>query len=125
MSLKSRVSLVRTLPAGQGISYGRSCILERETQVATIGAGYGDGYSRHFSGVGAEVFIRGERCPVLGRVTMDQIMVDVSHLDNCESGDEVELFGQNILVSELAHKANLIPWEIMTGITPRVLREYS
>ena len=124
MTLKSRVSLVRTLPAGQGISYGRTCILEKETRVATVGAGYGDGYSRLFSGVGAEVMIRGKRCPVLGRVTMDQIMVDVSSLDACESGDEVELFGENVLVSELAEKANLIPWEILTGITPRVLRDY-
>ena len=115
---------MRDLPAGQGISYGRTCILDKDTKVATIGAGYGDGYNRRFSGVGAEVLIRGQRCPVLGRVTMDQIMVDVSALESCESGDEVELFGENILVTELAEKADLIPWEILTGITPRVTRKY-
>jgi alanine racemase len=124
MTLKSRVSLVRELPAGHGISYGRSCILERDTRVATIGIGYGDGYPRQVSGKGAEVWIKHSPCKLLGRVTMDQLMVDVTHLPDCNAGDEVELFGENIFVSELAEKANLIPWEILTGITPRVLREY-
>lgn len=124
MTLKSRVSLVRQLSKGQGVSYGRTCILESDTLVATVGIGYGDGYSRLLSGKGIEVLIRGEKCKVLGRVTMDQIMVDVSHLSECSSGDEVELFGETILVTELAEKANLIPWEIFTGITPRVTRLY-
>lgn len=124
MSLKSRVSLVRSLPKGQGISYGRSHILEKESRVATVGIGYGDGYSRHFSNKGAEVVIRGQRCPVIGRVTMDQIMVDVSSLATCESGDEVELYGEQIIVSELAKKSAMIAWEILTGIKPRVTRMY-
>lgn len=124
MSLKSRVSIVRTLPAGHGISYGRDAILKEDTRVATIGVGYGDGYPRSVSNNGAEVLIRGRRCPVLGRVTMDQIMVDVSDLTLCEAGDEVELFGENILASELAKKADTIAWEILTGITPRVTRIY-
>jgi alanine racemase len=124
MTLKSRVSLIRTLPKGHGISYGRETILQRDTRVATIGAGYGDGYPRALSGKGTEVLIRGQRCPLLGRVTMDQIMVDVSDLAECAPGDEVELFGPNILVSEIAKKADTIPWEILTGITPRVTRIY-
>lgn len=125
MSLKSRVSLVRDLPAGQGISYGRETVLEQDSRVATVGIGYGDGYPREASMHHAEVGINGTRCPLLGRVTMDQIMVDVSHLENCKSGDEVELFGNNILVSEVAKKANTIPWAVLTGITPRVTRIYS
>lgn len=124
MTLKSRVSLVRKLPAGQGISYGRDTVLEKDSRIATIGIGYGDGYPHALSGTQASVIIRGVRCPVLGRVTMDQIMVDVSHLPNCASGDEVELFGENILVSELAKHAKTIPWAILTGITPRVTRMY-
>ena len=124
MTLKSRVSLIRTLPAGHGISYGRDAILKKDTRVATIGIGYGDGYPRAISNNGAEVFIRNQLCPVLGRVTMDQIMVDVSDLPLCESGDEVELFGSNILVSEIAEKAHTIAWEVLTGITPRVTRTY-
>lgn len=124
MTLKSRVSLVRTLPSGMGISYGRETILEKDTQVATIGIGYGDGFPRSLSMQNANVWIQKTRCPILGRVTMDQIMADVSHLDNCKPGDEVELFGNNILVSEIATHANTIPWEILTGITPRVTRKY-
>jgi len=125
MTLKSRVSLVRTLPAGQGISYGRDVILEKESRIATIGIGYADGYPHALSNKGAEVLIHDTRCPVLGRVTMDQIIVDVTALPHCESGDDVELFGENILVSELAQLAGTIPWTIFTGITPRVTRIYN
>ena len=124
LSLKSRVSLVRTLPAGQGISYGRETVLEKDTRVATIGIGYGDGYPRALPPHKTKVIIYGERCPLLGRVTMDQIMVDVSALPQCESGDAVELFGENILVSEIAHLAGTIPWAVLTGITPRVTKLY-
>ena len=125
LSLKSRVSLVRTLPAGQGISYGRDTILQKDTLVATIGIGYGDGYPRAMPSLETSVLIRGKRCPLLGRVTMDQIMVDVSSVPDCQSGDQVELFGENILVSEIAQHAKTIPWAILTGITPRVTRIYS
>ena len=123
MSLKSRVTLVRTLPAGHGVSYGRAFVTTRPTRVATVGIGYGDGYPRHLSGNGADVFIRGRRFPLLGRVTMDQLMVDVTGGEVAE-GDEVELFGPHIRVDEVALKAGTIAWEILTGITPRVVRVY-
>lgn len=121
MTLKSRVTLVRTLPAGHGVSYGREYVTDRPTRVATIGIGYGDGYPRHVSGQGAEVVIRGCRHPLIGRVTMDQIMVDVTGGEVAE-GDEVEMFGPEIRVDEVARKAGTIAWEILTGITPRVVR---
>ncbi|MDA1007169.1 MAG: alanine racemase, partial [Verrucomicrobia bacterium] len=124
MTLKSRVALIRDLPVGHGISYGRTAVLDRPSRVATIGIGYGDGYPRSISGNNPEVLIRQTRCPLLGRVTMDQIMVDVSALPHCLIGDEVELFGSHIPVSEVAAKANTIPWEIFTSITPRVNRLY-
>jgi alanine racemase len=122
MTLKSRITLLRTLPAGHGVSYGRLFVTARPTRVATIGIGYGDGYPRHLSGQGADVWIRGQRCPVLGRVTMDQIMVDVTALDGAAEGDEVEVMGAHIPASEIAEKAGTIAWEIFTGITPRVMR---
>lgn len=122
MSLKSRVTLVRTLPAGHGVSYGRQFVTTKPTRVATIGIGYGDGYPRHVSGKGADVWIRGRRLPVLGRVTMDQMMIDVTGAEDVMEGDEVEMFGPNIPVDEIAAKADTIVWEIYTGITPRVLR---
>lgn len=125
LELKSRVTLVRDLPAGHGVSYGRTFITERPTAVATVGIGYGDGYPRGLSGNGAEVLIGEQRCPVLGRVTMDQIMVDVSALETRPAaGEEVTLIGGDIGVAEIAEKAGTIPWEILTGITQRVTRVY-
>lgn len=124
MSLKSRVTLVRTLPAGHGVSYGRQFVTTRPTMVATVGIGYGDGYPRAVSGHGARVWIRGNPCPILGRVTMDQVMVDVTDVEGVVVGDEVEMFGANISVAEVAEKAGTISWEVFTGITPRVVRTY-
>ncbi len=124
MTLKSRVTLVRTLPAGHSVSYGRSYITSKPTRVATIGIGYGDGYPRHVSGKGAQVLIRGERYPILGRVTMDQLMVELPDDSRISSGDEVELFGPAIPATEVAGWADTITWEVFTGITPRVQRVY-
>lgn len=121
MTLKARVSLIRELPAGHGVSYGRTFITTRPTKVATLGIGYGDGYPRHLSGQGAEVLLCGRRVPVLGRVTMDQIMVDATGLPINE-GDEAEIFGPNLSVGSLAAKAGTIAWEILTRVTARVAR---
>lgn len=125
MTLKSRVALIRTLPVGHGVSYGRQFVTTRPTRVATIGIGYGDGYPRHVSGNGADVWLGECRCPILGRVTMDQIMVDATDCGDIAEGDEVEIFGPNIPVTEVAEKAGTIVWEIFTGITPRVVRCYA
>ena len=124
MTLKSRVTLVRTLPTGHGVSYGRAFVTSRPTRVATVGIGYGDGYPRNVSGHGGEVWIQGRRFPILGRVTMDQMMVDVTESPQVSEGDEVELFGPNMPVEEIARQAQTIVWEVLTGITPRVLRCY-
>ena len=125
MTLKSRIAVIREVPAGHGISYGRTFLTTRPTRVGTIGIGYGDGYPRSLSNNSPEVFIRGRRVPLLGRVTMDQVMADLTDHPGCLPGDEVELFGPNIPVSEIAHKAGTIPWEVFTSITPRVQRIYS
>lgn len=129
MTLKTRVTLVREIPAGTSISYGRTFISEKPMTVATLGVGYADGYPRHLSKAGTEVLIVGTRCPLLGRVTMDQIVVDVSHLATPPMpGDEVVLIGsqgkETISATELAEKAGTISWEIFTGITTRVERVY-
>jgi len=128
LTLKTRVCLVRTLGKGRSISYGRTFITAAETRVATLSAGYGDGIDRHLSGQESDVLLRGRRCRMLGRVTMDQIMVDVSHLDGVRPGEEVVLIGrqgnEEILASEVAAKAGTIAWEIFTGITKRVTRLY-
>lgn len=121
MTLKARVSLIHELPKGHGVSYGRT-ILERDTKAAVLGIGYGDGYSRAVQN--GEVLIHGKRCPLLGRVTMDQIIADVTDLPSCQTGDEAILFGEDLLISEISQKANTIPWELFTQITPRVPRVY-
>ncbi len=124
LKLSSRVSLIRTLPAGRGVSYGRTFITNRPTRVATIGIGYADGWSRHLSGKGAQVYINGHYCPMLGRVTMDQIMADVTDVPFVAPGDEVELIGPHLPVTKVAAMAGTIVWEIFTGLGPRLPRLY-
>ena len=126
LTWKSRITLLRDVPAGRGISYGRTFITPCAMRVATLAVGYGDGYQRHLSNKGAEVLIGGGRCAVLGRITMDQMMVDVSHVPGVTEGDEAVIIGQQgteeISASELAEKSGTIPWEIFTGIGLRVAR---
>ncbi len=129
LSFKSRVSFLKRITAGRSISYGRTYTADRPMRVAVVAAGYGDGYSRDLSNR-AEVLIRGRRCRVLGRVTMDQTIVDVSDpaLRGLRVGEEVVLLGRQggdeITVTELAERARTIPWEMLTAITKRVPRVY-
>ena len=127
LTWKTRVTLVRDLPAGHGVSYGRTFITPRPLLVASLAAGYGDGYPRQVSGHGAAVLIGGRRCPILGRVTMDQIMADVTGLPAApRPGDEAVLLGCQegaaISATALAGQAGLIPWQLFTGITRRTVR---
>lgn len=128
LAWKTRISLIRDMPAGHGISYGRTFITPREMRVATLSAGYADGYPRHLSNRGAAVLVRGQRCALLGRVTMDLMMIDVSHIDEATVDDEVVLVGrqgdQEISATELADRAETISWEITTRIGTRVPRLY-
>jgi alanine racemase len=121
----ARVTLVRDLAAGATVSYGRTFTAPRPMRVATLAVGYADGYPRSLSNRGAEVLIAGRRRPVLGRVTMDQIMIDVTD-SPVAAGDEAVLIGrqadETITAAELAEKAGTIPWEIFTGIGSRVAR---
>ena len=129
LAWKTRVALVRDVPEGCGISYGRTFITPRAMRIATLPVGYADGYRRHLSNAGAEVLIGGRRCAVIGRVTMDQILADVSTLDTIAVGDEAVLIGrqgsEEIAVAELAKKAGTIPWDIFTGLGPRVARVFA
>jgi alanine racemase len=127
LTWKCRVGIVRRLPAGATISYGRTFTAPRALRVATITAGYGDGYSRAASGK-AQVLINGRKCPVLGRITMDQMVVDVSRAGKISAGDEVVLIGRQgkreIDVHDVAAWQGTIPWEAFTSITYRVPRVY-
>jgi alanine racemase len=128
MTWKTRISLVRNIPQGSSISYGRTFITPRRMRIATLSAGYADGYPWHLSNRGATVLVRGRRCDLVGRVTMDLIMIDVSKVEDVQLGDEVVLMGRDgaeeVSCAELAEKAGTIPWEIVTRIGPRVQRVF-
>ena len=120
----TRVTYVKTIEAGETVSYGRRFTAQRPTRIATIPVGYADGYRRAFSNK-ACALVHGARVPVVGSVCMDQVMLDVTGMDVAE-GDEVVLLGaqggQEITACELADIADTIPYEIMTGISQRVPR---
>ncbi len=128
MTWKTRIGLVRDLPKGSSVSYGRTFITPREMRVATLSAGYADGYPRHLSNRDTTVLVHGKRCSLLGRVTMDLMMIDVSEIVEVKPGDEVVLMGrqddEEISAGELAERAGTIIWEIITRIGSRVRRVY-
>jgi alanine racemase len=127
LAFKCRVSFVKEIAKGTSLSYGRTFIAPRKMRVATLTAGYGDGYMRAGSNR-AEVLVRGRRCRVLGRITMDQMLVDVSRVSLARSGDEAVLIGRQgrdaITAEEVAGWCGTIPWEVLTAITYRVPRLY-
>ncbi len=126
-SFRTRVGIVKTLPAGTTVSYGRTRLLSRESRVAVLCAGYGDGIPRAVSNR-ASVLIHGIRCPVLGRVTMDQTVVDTTEVAGVGCGDEAVLIGRQgadeISVGEFSRWAETIPWETLCSVTKRVPRVY-
>jgi len=126
-SFRTRVGIVKRLPAGTTISYGRTRTLTRDSTIAVLCAGYGDGIPRSVSNR-AMVLIRGTRCAVLGRVTMDQTIVDVSDVAGAACGDEAVLVGRQgadeISVGEFSRWADTIPWETLCSVTKRVPRVY-
>ena len=121
MTLKSVVSMVKTIRAGDTVNYGRTFTAKRETKIATVTAGYADGYPRLLSNK-AYVVIKGKKAPVVGRICMDQMAVDVSEIEDVNIGDEVILFGKELSVDNLAKLTNTINYEIVCGISPRVPR---
>ena len=127
MSLRSHVSFVKNLPAGTPISYGCTYRPEKDAMIATVMAGYADGVPRLLSNCG-EVIIRGVKAPIVGRVCMDQFMVDVTHIPGVCAGDAVTIFGTDgeatITADEVAEKAQTIGYELVCGIAPRVPRVY-
>ncbi|MCR5543752.1 MAG: alanine racemase [Eubacterium sp.] len=136
MSLKSKVIHVKELEAGRGVGYGWTYVTEKTTKIATVSVGYADGYPRALSNRG-RVLIHGQYAPILGRVCMDQIMVDVTDIEGLESqgyskevkvGDEVVLFGKQgehmIPVEEVAAPANSFNYEAVCNISRRVPRVY-
>ncbi|UQD55783.1 bifunctional UDP-N-acetylmuramoyl-tripeptide:D-alanyl-D-alanine ligase/alanine racemase [Flavobacterium sp. K5-23] len=122
-TLKSVISQIRTIPAGESVGYGRRFMAEKPTKIATIPIGYADGISRAWgNGVGF-VTIKGQKASVLGSICMDMLMVDVTEID-CTEGNAVIIFGENPTVSFIAKELNTIPYEILTSISQRVKRVF-
>jgi len=123
MTFKAKIIQLRKIPRGKSISYGSTYLTDKERLIATIPVGYADGYRRLLSNK-AEVKIKGVKVPVVGRITMDFCMIDVSDIPKVEIGDEVILFGEEIPVDELAEICQTINYEIVCGINSRVPRVY-
>lgn len=127
MELKAYVSYVKTLEPGVEIGYGGTYTTTKKTRVATIPVGYADGYSRCLSGKGS-VLIHGKKAPILGRVCMDQFMVDVTDIDNVCVGDRVTLFGKDgdscITIEEISAMAHSFNYEFVCDIGKRIPRVY-
>ncbi len=128
LSLRSVVSHVKTILPGATLSYGRTFTAQQEMRVATVPVGYADGYSRRLEQGGAQVLIQGRRCPVLGRICMDQLMADVSALGEVPTGERVTLIGRDgaeeITAAELASWEGTINYEVVCALSKRVPRVY-
>jgi alanine racemase len=123
MSLDSRVVALRRVPAGETVGYGGSWQARRESRIAIVAAGYGDGVPRHLPS-GTPVLIDGVRAPLAGRVSMDMIAVDVTDLPTTTCGSVARLWGPGLPVEEIAAAAGTIAYEVLCGVSRRVVREW-
>ena len=127
MSWSAEISMIKTLPAGETVSYGRTWRAETPRRIATITCGYGDGYHRAASGK-ASVLIRGRRFPVTGRICMDQMMADITGAEDLRVGDEVILMGQSgnetITAEDIARWSGTISYEVLLSVGSRVERTF-
>ncbi|MFV8368093.1 bifunctional UDP-N-acetylmuramoyl-tripeptide:D-alanyl-D-alanine ligase/alanine racemase [Flavobacterium sp. LB2R40] len=122
-TLKSVISQIRTIAAGESVGYGRRFLAEKPTKVATIPIGYADGISRSWGNSVGFVTIKKHKALIIGSICMDMIMVDVTEIE-CTEGDQVIIFGESPTVTFMAQKLNTIPYEILTSISQRVKRVF-
>ena len=122
-TLKTRILQIREVRKNETVGYGRNGILERDSRIACLPVGYGDGLDRRLGNRFGQVFIKGKKCPFIGNICMDICMVDVTDT-GAEEGDEAVIFGKEITVTGLANQLKTIPYEILTSVSPRVKRVY-
>jgi alanine racemase len=122
-TLKTVISQIKTIPAGESVGYSRRGVLDHAARIATLAIGYADGYDRRLGNGVGHVLINGVRCPTVGSVCMDMTMVDVTNA-HAEEGDEVIVFGADLSITELARQISTIPYEILTGVSERVKRVF-
>jgi alanine racemase len=122
-TLKSVISQIRTIPAGDSVGYGRRFMANQQTKIATIPIGYADGISRLWGNEAGYVLIKNKKAPIVGSICMDMLMVNVTEID-CREGESVVIFGENPTVTEIADALKTIPYEILTSISQRVKRVF-
>jgi Alr-MurF fusion protein len=123
-TLRSTIAQIKRLKAGETVSYGRKGIARRDSVIATVRLGYADGYPRSLSSGVGKMVVHGKLAPIIGLVCMDMTMVDITDIPDVKEGDEVIVFGNELSVKDLAHWAQTIPYEILTGVSQRVKRVY-
>jgi alanine racemase len=127
LTWKTRLARLQDMPAGYGISYGHSFVTQRPSRVGTLPVGYADGLCRRLSNVG-EVLVQGQRAPLVGQVSMDMCMIDLTEVPQARVGDDVVLIGtqgeEQITVDEMAARCDCIPYEVFCAISHRVPRRY-
>ena len=123
-TLKTTIAQLRSVTKGDTVGYNRSELLQRDSVIATLRIGYADGFSRRLSNGNGAVFIRGKKANVIGTVCMDMTMADVTDIPHVAEGDEVEIFGNNIAIQDVATQCGTIVYEILTTISQRVKRVY-
>ena len=123
-TLKTTIAQLRHVAAGETVGYNRRGKTTRDSIIAVIRIGYADGFRRSLGYGNSKVFIHGKEAPVIGTVAMDMTMIDVTDIPNVQEGDEVEIFGKNISVQQVAKWCDTIPYEILTSVNQRVKRIY-
>lgn len=124
LALKAKLTCVKSYPAGESVSYGRTWTAQRPSRIATIPVGYADGYTRMYSGK-AQILCAGKRAPIVGRICMDQCMADVTDIPGVKAGDEVVLFGTpSLTTDEAASWLGTINYEVVSMLSPRIPRVY-
>lgn len=122
-TLRTHISQIKDIPAGDSVGYNRRFVAQRPTRVAILAIGYADGLNRHLGGGNGRVLIHGRQAPIIGSVCMDMCFLDVTDIP-CREGDEAILFGPADLLCRQAQGAGTIPYEILTSVSPRVKRIY-
>ncbi|GAB3335687.1 bifunctional UDP-N-acetylmuramoyl-tripeptide:D-alanyl-D-alanine ligase/alanine racemase [Larkinella ripae] len=122
-TLKTVISQIKELRAGETVGYSRRGVLTRDARIATLAIGYADGYDRRLGNGIGQVWVNGVLCPTVGSICMDMTMIDVSEAP-AQEGDEVMLFGAAVSIAELAERIGTIPYEILTGVSERVKRVF-
>ncbi|MCY1555696.1 Alanine racemase, biosynthetic [compost metagenome] len=123
MTLSAQLIAIRQVAAGECVGYGASWLAERPSRIGTVSCGYADGYPRHAPS-GTPLLVRGQRVPLVGRVSMDMLAVDLTGLADAQIGDEVQLWGTQLPVDEVAQAAGTIGYELLCKVTQRVPRRY-